>query len=96
MRAILLLLVTLALLGCNESGFEAAGRQYDLQKANGASESELCAAARKVAAAAVDEDRPTDYKLWDVTGDLHCGSGSSVTPEIEAAVDKMEADATRE
>jgi hypothetical protein len=84
----------LLLAACGESGFEAAQREYDFQKKNGASEADLCAAAKKVATAAMDANNSGDYKLWSVTSDTHCLAAGApeifTTNEMEAASAKAD------
>ncbi len=68
------LILALALAGCSlfESDFERAERRYNFMKANRATPLELCAAAKEVAKAAIDEGNSFEYKMWSVTAGLDC------------------------
>lgn len=89
MRATALILALL-LTACGESPFEAAERQYEFQKANRASEADLCAAAKKVAAAAMEQGDSMQFKLWTTTGEIHCLASGAPDLDAEAKADELE------
>lgn len=89
MRVVALSAVLL-LAACGESAFEAAQRQYEFQKKNGASETDLCAAAKRVAEAATDEGNSGDYKLWSATSDVHCLAGAASNLDAAVEADRLE------
>lgn len=72
MRLLLPMLLIVPLLGCGENAAQAAERRYAFLEKNGAGELELCAAAKQVAEAFVDEGNSLDYQRWDTRADLHC------------------------
>jgi len=68
-------IVTAALLAsCGEGAGQAAERQYEMVKRAGASNAELCDAARKVEQAWLSEENEEKYRDWSIRRGMDCNA----------------------
>lgn len=75
-RIIIAAVLLASLASCGKSSFESAKDRFRFLQAHGATHAQLCGAAREAATDAAEEQRTSDYQLWNMTALNECESAS--------------------